>query len=193
MIGVLALQGGFAAHAQHLNALGAATVEVRLPADLAHCRALVLPGGESTTMLRLMKAFDLIEPLRQFCSRRPVLATCAGAILLAQKVSHPAQESLGLLPVAIERNAYGCQRESFEAVQNIPLWQIQGVPALFIRAPRFLSLEEGGERLQVLSSLDQDVTGVRMDNIIAVTYHPELCPDLSFHRAWLEREVGKPT
>jgi len=193
VIGVLALQGGFAAHAQHLHALGAQTMEVRLAADLARCRALVLPGGESTAMLRLMKAFDLFAPLRQFCSARPVLATCAGAILLAHKVSHPTQESLDLLPVAIERNAYGCQRESFEALQDIPLWHIRAVPALFIRAPRFLALEEGNQRVQVLSKLGQDITGVRMDNIIAVTYHPELCPDLSFHRAWLEREVGNRT
>ncbi|MCB1053091.1 MAG: pyridoxal 5'-phosphate synthase glutaminase subunit PdxT [Acidobacteria bacterium] len=190
MIGVLAVQGGFQAHLKTIQKLGVAAREVRLAEDLDACSALILPGGESTTMLKLLKAFNLMDPLRQFCLNgdNQVLATCAGAILLAQKVVHPEQESLGVLPVTIERNAYGCQRESFEAPISVPAWQLVDQPVYFIRAPKFLALGPG---VEVISSYEGDITGVSYRNLTAVTYHPELAEDPGFHQAWLQHNTQK--
>jgi len=185
MIGVLALQGGFRAHGAVLEKLGVANREVRTARDLDGLTGLIMPGGESTTMLKLMEAYDLFEPLDAFGrSGRPVLGTCAGSILMARRVVGREQRSFGWLPADIERNAYGCQRESFEATFDCPLWGLRGVTALFIRAPRFVKLGEG---VQVLSEWDGSATGVVYGNLTAVAYHPELSPDSRFHTAWLDR------
>lgn len=185
MIGILAVQGGFLAHQHILEQLGAPARLVKLPRHLEGLRGLILPGGESTTMLKLMEAFDLFEPLQAFGNQgHPVLGTCAGAILMCQKVNFRNQRNLGWIPASIDRNAYGSQQESFKVIHDVPLWELSDVPSLFIRAPRFVDI---GRDVAQLSHWEGDVTGVVYQNFTAVTYHPELGNDTRFHKAWLER------
>lgn len=186
MIGVLALQGGFAAHISCLDRLGIAHREVRLAKDLEGLQALIMPGGESTAMLKLMAAYELFQPLKDFGHKHPVLGTCAGAILMCASVRNADQKSLGFLPVEIDRNVYGSQRESFSQMVDLPPWQLKDVPSLFIRAPRFADLAPG---VTILSKAGDDITGVTYKHYTAVTYHPELCDDTRFHAAWYERQV----
>ncbi len=187
MIGVFAIQGGFAAHLKTLEKLGVTGREVRRADQLADCDGLILPGGESTTMLKLIKAFDLKSALDQFVAAgRPVLGTCAGAILVSERVIHPEQESLGWVPATIERNAYGSQVDSFTENQSCPAWSLDEYHALFIRAPRFTQV---GPETQVLTRLGEQITGVQYRNVTAITYHPELTDETRFHRAWLDHCV----
>jgi len=183
VIGVLALQGGFHAHREMLDRLGLTSVEIRLPEDLKGISGLILPGGESSTMLKLMERESLFSEVQELGKAGvPILGTCAGAILMCQKVINPSQKSLEFIPATIERNAYGSQRESFETEFNIPFWGLKNVHALFIRAPRLIEYQED---VQVLSRLNGDITGVRYKNYTAITYHPELTNDTQFHKAWL--------
>jgi 5'-phosphate synthase pdxT subunit len=178
--GVLALQGDFAAHAA---ALGGAR-EVRTAADVDACDVLVLPGGESTTLLRLLAGSGIEDAVRRLHARGGVLfGTCAGAILLARRVSNPAQPSWGLLDADVQRNAYGRQRESFEAVLTPPH------PAVFIRAPRFTRLGPG---VEVLARLGDDPVLVREGRVFAATYHPEMTDDRSVHRLVLAAAAARP-
>lgn len=177
MIGVLALQGGFAAHAAVLEGLGADVREVRVPADLERLDALVLPGGESTTMMLGIEREGLAEPLAEFIrSGRPVLATCAGAIILDD--AH-----LGLIDLTCARNAYGGQVHSFEA--DLDVDGVAGEPfrGVFIRAPRFTRI---GENLSVLAANDGEPVVVRDGNVLAMSFHPELAPDDRIHARFLE-------
>lgn len=188
MIGVLALQGGFAAHEACLQRLDLAHCQVRLAKDLQGLHALILPGGESTTILKLMEAFELAKPLRDIAlSGIPILGTCAGAILMCRDIHNHDQSSLGLIPAAIDRNAYGSQRESFSQTVDCPLLGLHDLPALFIRAPRFVSLGKG---VQVLSRHDDHITGLVYNRLTAVTYHPELGNDDRFHEAWYSHFVA---
>jgi 5'-phosphate synthase pdxT subunit len=188
-IGVLALQGDFEAHDRVLGALGVATAEVRRPHQLERLDGLVLPGGESTTLLNLMQDGPWFEELRRFHDRGgAILATCAGAILLSREVRDPAQPSLGLLDAAIRRNGYGRQVDSFEA--DIEVDGFDGpLHAVFIRAPRFLELGPG---VGVLARLGSDGLApaepvlVRQGKIMAGTFHPELTDDARLHRQFLE-------
>jgi 5'-phosphate synthase pdxT subunit len=167
VVGVLALQGGFAAHARALAAAGLGARLVRAPEDLRDLGGLVLPGGESTTQLRLLARHGLEAPLRAFVAAgAPVLATCAGLILAAAAVEGPAQASYGFLDVTVARNAWGRQVDSFEAVAD------DGATALcFIRAPRILRV---GPRVEVLATLDGEPVMVRQANVTGATFHPEL-------------------
>lgn len=179
--GVLALQGDFAAHAAVLRGLGESVQEVRRCADLDGLRALVLPGGESTALLRLMADAPWFEALRAFhAGGGAILGTCAGAILLARSVS-PAQPSLGLLEAAVARNGYGRQAESFEATLDAPGFP-GGLPGVFIRAPRFTQL---GPRVEVLARLDGEPVLVRQGRLLAATFHPEIAGDDRVHRLFL--------
>jgi len=178
-VAVLALQGDFAAHAAALAAHGLSAVEVRTAAQLGARRpaALVLPGGESTTMLRLMEGTGLQEAITAWVAAGvPVLATCAGVILLARQVRNPAQPSLGLLDVTVERNSYGRQLAS--AV--VPLRTAPGcgleepcLEGVFIRAPRIVQVGDG---VEVLAWRGADPVLVRQQNLLATTFHPELSP-----------------
>lgn len=184
-IGVLALQGGFQAHIDKLEQIGVETTEVRLPKHLGSCQGLILPGGESTTMLKLIYAYDLWDPLQEFSrEKKPILGTCAGAILMAEKVNFKNQASFGWIPVSIDRNAYGSQVQSFKTTLDCPLWNLSNIPAFFIRAPKFTELGEG---VSVLSESDEGVNGIEFQHFSAVTYHPELGDETRFHQAWLER------
>ena len=174
-VGVLALQGDFEAHRKALADRGVESVEVRTPSDLDGLAGLVLPGGESTTMLKLMESTGLDERLEVLVRDGvPVLATCAGVILLAREVTNPPQRSLGLLDVAVERNAYGRQLESavvdleVDAEAELPTPKLEGV---FIRAPR---VTEVGALVRVLARRGRDPVLLRQGNVLAATFHPEL-------------------
>ncbi len=176
VVGVLALQGDFAAHARVLTEEGAEAREVRTAADLEGLDGLILPGGESTTIGMGMEREGLAEPLRELVrSGRPVLATCAGLIMLDR-------EHLGLLDVTARRNAFGRQLHSFEA--DLELDGLGPLRAVFIRAPW---VDDQGDEVEVLAAVDGHPVAVRQGNILAVAFHPELTDDRSLHRWLLER------
>jgi pyridoxal 5'-phosphate synthase pdxT subunit len=176
LVGVLALQGGFEAHAEALRELGAHVREVRTPEDLDGLDALVIPGGESTTIGLGVEREGLAVPLADFVqSGRPVLGTCAGMIMLDR-------EHLGLLDISVRRNAFGRQLASFEAELDF-----EGEPlhAVFIRAPW---VEEAGEDVEVLAEVDGHPVAVRQGNVLAVAFHPELTGERRLHK-WLVDRV----
>lgn len=181
-IGVLALQGDFREHARMLRDLGVEVVEVRLPSDLAAVDGLVIPGGESTTIGKLLRTFELMEPLRRrIAEGMPVYGTCAGAIVLAKDVSAQGvdQPVLGMMDVGIRRNAFGRQTESFEAEVPIPALGDRPYHAVFIRAP---VIESVGPGVEVLGSLaDGTIVAAKQGNLLATSFHPELTDDGRFH------------
>ena len=185
-LGVLALQGAFARHAEALASLGHRVRLVREPGDLAAVQGLVLPGGESTVQLELIRRNRLEAPLLDLVrAGQPVLATCAGLILLAHAVSKPAQRSFDVLDVDVARNAYGRQLDSFEALSDEPLPGGRGAPSeplrlVFIRAPR---IERVGPGVEVLARHGGEPVLVRQRNVTAATFHPELTADLRVHDA----------
>jgi 5'-phosphate synthase pdxT subunit len=184
-VGVLALQGAFREHALVLQALGAHPVELRSPVDVAGVDALVLPGGESTTMSLLLDSSGLRQALAaRLDDEVAVLATCAGLILLAATVlgGRPDQQGFGLLDLVVARNGYGRQVDSFEAA--IPVAALSGgpFPAVFIRAPVVTSTGKG---VEVLATVDDDPVLVRQGRILAATFHPELSGDLRIHQLFL--------
>jgi 5'-phosphate synthase pdxT subunit len=183
-IGILALQGDFEAHRKALERAGARGVEVRTAAELDRVDGLVLPGGESTTMLKLLRIEDLFEPLRRFGERRPIFGTCAGAILLASRVTSPEQESLGLMDIDVERNGYGRQLNSHVAL----LEDAEGGPleAVFIRAP---IIRRVGPSARVLARYHGDPVLVEQGRHLAATFHPELTADTRVH-AWFVKMVS---
>jgi 5'-phosphate synthase pdxT subunit len=186
-IGVVALQGGFEAHVRMLHGLGVETLEVRRPQALERLDGLVLPGGESSTLLNLMQDGPWFEGLRRFHGRGgAVLATCAGTILLCREVRDPAQPSLGLLDAVIRRNGYGRQVDSFEAKVEVAGLDTPLV-GVFIRAPRFLELGPG---VDVLARLGGEPVLVRQGMIWAGTFHPELTDDSRLHRQFVELAAG---
>jgi pyridoxal 5'-phosphate synthase pdxT subunit len=173
-IGVLALQGDFAAHGCALERAGLAPRAVRSPADLVGLRGIVLPGGESTTQLRLLDRHGLQEPLRAFvASGAPVLATCAGLVLAARTVESPSQPSFGFLDVALARNAWGRQLHSFEARADDGSLEL-----LFIRAPRILRVGQG---VEVLATFQGEPVMVRQGAVVGATFHPELVEEAPVH------------
>lgn len=181
-IGVLAIQGDYGAHAEALAEAGAIAVEVRKPEELKGLDGLVLPGGESTTMLKFLERRHLFGELKHFCSTHPVFGTCAGAILLARKVTNPAQTSLGLLDAVVERNAYGRQIDSSIELSESALGG-EKLEMVFIRAPRIL---EVGPEVDVLAKRDGRPTLVREGKVMAATFHPELSRDRRVHKAFVD-------
>ena len=184
-VGVLALQGDIAAHARALVDAGAEAQLVRVPGDLAGIEALVLPGGESTAMLRGLERDGLEPALRAFLeSGRPVLGTCAGAILLAREVRGPAQRSLAAVDISIERNAYGTQADSFvcTAETDDPDSPFAGLECVLIRAPRIVRV---GEDVKVHARVKSEPALVASGRIWAAIFHPELTRDTRVQRAWL--------
>jgi len=178
-VAVLALQGDFEAHRRALADAGVESFEAKRPADLAGAEGLVIPGGESTTLWKFFEAEPWEEAFTAFAATgRPVLGTCAGAIVLAREVTHPTQRGLGLIDIGVERNAYGRQAESFVADVSAPA--LGGpLPAVFIRAPR---IRRVGPGVEVLATHDGEPVLVRQGNVSAATFHPELTPDRRLHR-----------
>jgi len=188
-VGVLALQGDFAAHQAALARAGARAVEVRDAEDLRRIHGLVIPGGESTTMLKLLHYDHLLEPLVEFAREKPVFGTCAGAILLAREVSHPSQESFGVMDIAVERNGYGRQLDSRVAeVEPEADFTARTAPgpleAVFIRAP---IIRKVGPRTKVLVRYNGDPVLVEEGHHLAATFHPELTSDSRIHQLFLEK------
>jgi 5'-phosphate synthase pdxT subunit len=183
-IGVLALQGGFAAHAEALSALGHDAVLVRTAMDLDACAGLVLPGGESTVHLRLLAREGLEAPLAAFvASGRPVLATCAGLVLAAARVLDPEQRSFAFLDVTVRRNAWGRQLASFEATDDTGT-----LPVVAIRAPRITRV---GPSVRVLATLQGEPILVREGNVTGATFHPELTKNLTVHASVFGARTAK--
>jgi 5'-phosphate synthase pdxT subunit len=185
-VGVLALQGDYAAHAAALAGVGAEAVEVRKAEQLGGLDGLILPGGESTTVLRFLDRHRLFDHLAEFCGRKPVFGTCAGAILLAREVRNPAQRSLGLLDAVVERNAYGRQIDSaiLTAQTELPGGPLEMV---FIRAPRMI---EVGPGVEVLARREGFPVLVRQGKVMAATFHPELADDRRVHRLFVETALA---
>jgi 5'-phosphate synthase pdxT subunit len=185
-IGVLALQGAFIEHIHKLRQLGIQAVEVRLPQDLQGLDGLIIPGGESTTIGKLMVSYDLMEPIRRFAARNAVWGTCAGMILMAKEVGRD-QPVLGLMDIVVERNAFGRQIDSFEAelsVEVLKEGRTKPFPAIFIRAPR---LVEARPPAQVLARLaDGTAVAAAAGRLLVTSFHPELSHDLRFHDYFLE-------
>ena len=185
-VGILAVQGDFAAHAEMLRSLGAEAVDVRTVADLVACDGLVLPGGESTTQLKFLQEGGLFDAIREFAAEKPVFGTCAGAILLATDVRHPVQESLGLLEMTVVRNAYGRQLASdvffgWSKLQPAPMEMV------FIRAP---VIEKLGPGIEVLAEYGGKPVLVQKENLLAATFHPELTTDRRVHKAFVDLVIA---
>ena len=185
-IGVLAIQGDYSAHAEALMEAGAEPVEVRNPAELDQLDGLILPGGESTTILKFLERRGLFESLKEFAGKRPVFGTCAGAILLAREVRHPKQRSLEALDAVVERNAYGRQIDSTILTEPTSL---PGPPLemVFIRAPRFV---ETGSEVEVLARREGSPVLIRQGDLLAATFHPELSTDRRIHRLFVETVIA---
>ena len=186
-IGVLALQGDFEAHEAALARAGAAPSQVRTAEDLEKIDGLVIPGGESTTMLKLLHIENLFEPLKKFGREKPIFGTCAGAILLANEVANPKQESLGLMDITVERNAYGRQLDS----RIVPLdpedrerLAENDIEAVFIRAP---IIRRVGNGVKVLAKYQDDPVLVEQGRHLVATFHPELTKDPRIHRLFVEK------
>jgi 5'-phosphate synthase pdxT subunit len=181
-IGVLALQGDFALHVRALRRCGAdvEVVEVRKPEQLEGLDGLIMPGGESTTLLKLMDTWGFVPALEKFHgSGRPIFGTCAGLILLAREVTSPSQFSLGFIDVGVERNAYGRQRESFQAAGTARLdGDERAIDMVFIRAPR---IRRVGEGVQTLARHHGEAVMARQGSILVATFHPELTDDPAVH------------
>ena len=189
-IGVLALQGAFVEHIALLRRLDVEAFPVRLPRELEGLDGLVIPGGESTTIGRLMKEYDLMTPLRRLAKEGfPMMGTCAGMILLAKQVSGIDVEPLGAMDIAVRRNAFGRQVDSFETDLEIPVIGESPFHAVFIRAP---FIESVGDGVEVLARLP-DGTGVaaRQGNMLALAFHPELTDNLRLHEYFLSIVRGE--
>jgi len=189
-VGVLALQGDFEAHQKALQQAGAEAIPVRTAEQLEQVEGLIIPGGESTTMLKLLRAENLIEPLKHFAEVKPVFGTCAGAILLASKVTNPAQESLNVVDIDVERNAYGRQLDSrvarIDAAPGLAQSDAasENFEAVFIRAP---VIRRVGEGVRVLARFRGDPVLVEQGRHLVATFHPELTADRSLHKLFLEK------
>ncbi|MFM7231202.1 MAG: pyridoxal 5'-phosphate synthase glutaminase subunit PdxT [bacterium] len=184
-VGVLAVQGDFALHAAALAEVGCTPVRVSLPEHLEGLEAMVLPGGESSTMLRLLDSTGLRAPLERFVRTRPVLGTCAGLILLAREADRLPRPTLGALDVRVERNAWGRQVHSFAAAVDAPALG-GAVDGVFIRAPR---IRRVGAGVEVFARYRGEPVGVRQGHVAAIAFHPELTGDRRLH-AWFVREVA---
>jgi 5'-phosphate synthase pdxT subunit len=178
-VAVLALQGDFEAHRRALGDIGVESFEAKRPGDLAVAAGLIIPGGESTTLWKFFEAEPWEEAFRAFAaSGRPILGTCAGAIVLAREVSNPPQKGLGLVDISVERNAYGRQLDSF--IGEVACEALGGpLPAVFIRAPR---IRRVGPGVEVLAEQGGEPVLVRQGNVVAATFHPELTADRRLHR-----------
>ena len=184
MIGLLGLQGDYAAHGRMLEALGVESRVVKKPEQLAAIDGLIFPGGESTTLIKLMDSWDWWAPLEDFAAAKPLFGTCAGMILLAKGVSNPPQKSLALIDIDVERNGYGRQIDSFEETGSFDAnGQTRELPMVFIRAPR---ISRVGEGVEVLAKCRGDVVMAKQANVLVASFHPELTDDLAVHRHFVE-------
>jgi pyridoxal 5'-phosphate synthase pdxT subunit len=189
-IGVLALQGAFIEHIQVLQAMGVDTIPIRLPQELAACDGLIIPGGESTTISRLMRIYELDKPIKNMAlGGFPVWGTCAGLILMSRSLTDADAIPLKLMDIAVRRNGFGRQKDSFDARLTIDVLGAKPFPGVFIRAP---VIDRVGPTVKILSRLpDGTVTAVRQDKLLACAFHPELTRDARFHHYFMDIITGK--
>ena len=188
-VGVLALQGDFAEHMKSLETIGAKPTEVRLPGDLVDIDALIIPGGESTTIARLMDVFGLTKGIKgRVKDGMPAWGTCAGMIVLARSLVEDRPQPLGLMDIRVQRNAYGRQIDSFETEIPVPALGEKSFRAVFIRAP---AIEEIGSAVETIACLeDGQVVAAREGNVLVTAFHPELTSDTRFHSYFLSMDAG---
>ena len=187
-VGVLALQGAFVEHEQVIRSLGHEVVRVRLPEHLEQIDRLVIPGGESTTIGKLLVAYGLVDPIKERARREmPIWGTCAGMILLAQRITDgrpEGQPALKLMDITARRNAFGRQLDSFEANLVVPTLGLPSFPAVFIRAPR---IDAVGKDVETIATLeDGTIVAARQGRLLVTSFHPELTGDDRFHRLFLD-------
>ncbi len=188
-IGVLALQGDFEAHQRVLDRLGVANVQVRTAEQLAAVDGLILPGGESTTLIRLIRDFRMEDALREFHRRgKAIFGTCAGSILAAREIENSEQFRFGFIDITVRRNGYGRQVDSFERDIEVPALGGEPLHAVFIRAPKIL---KAGKAVTVLARLDDSIVAARHGPVLVTTFHPELTEDERLHRFFVEQVVGR--
>ena len=187
-IGILALQGAFVEHMVALRQLAVEASPIRLPSELSDLDGLIIPGGESTSMLKLMQDFNLAQPLREMAQTGfPIWGTCAGMICLAKEIANSNMETLAVMDMVVRRNAFGRQTDSFETELPVPVLGDSPFPAIFIRAPIIGSVDS---QVEILARLTNGtVVAAKQGNVIAAAFHPELSDDLRFHRYFL-RIVG---
>lgn len=184
VIGVLSLQGAFAKHMAMLQSLGVCAIDVRKPDDLAVCQGLIIPGGESTTMMRQIDFIKFADALKEFAKQKPLFGTCAGLILMSQKIIADSLKPFGLIEVDVERNAFGRQYESFSANLEVKLFdQAVSIPAVFIRAPR---IRHYSEKVEVLSTFEQEPVLVKQGFHLGATFHPELTHSSDIHKFFVK-------
>lgn len=183
-IGVLSLQGGVIEHINHIKALGADAIEVKSPTQLNDLDGIILPGGESTTMGKLLRERDMLNPLKNKISKGlPVWGTCAGMILLAKEIDNDNRRHLEVMDIKVKRNAYGCQIDSFRVNELIEKISDKPIPLVFIRAPYIVAT---GDNVEVIHKIEGNVVAARQGNILATSFHPELSEDLTFHNFFLK-------
>lgn len=183
-IGVLGFQGAIAEHTYHIEKLGHEAVNVKYPGQLDEIDGLILPGGESTTIGKLLVRTGMLQPLKkQIEEGFPVWGTCAGMILLAKELVNDPTRHLCTMDITVKRNAYGTQIDSFDTMQSIPAVSAHPVPLVFIRAPYITSV---GEKVGILCQVDRHIVAAREKNMLATSFHPELTEDSSFHRYFAE-------
>lgn len=185
-VGILSFQGDVREHARAFQRLGAEVFQLKSPEQMNEADAVSFPGGESTTIYRFLKSEGFVEYFSQKDQFPPIFATCAGAILLAREVRPNLVKGLGLIDIEVERNAYGRQRESFEADITLEFSPEKPFRAVFIRAPKITGLGEG---VEVLARLGDDPVLVRSDRVLVATFHPELVDDLRIHRYFVDNFV----
>lgn len=183
-IGVLSLQGGVIEHINHIKALGEMAVEVKSADDITDLDGIILPGGESTTMGKLLRERNMMEPLKnKIINGLPVWGTCAGMILLARGIDNDTRQHLEVMDIKVRRNAYGSQLDSFIKTECIRKVSNKSIPLVFIRAPYIV---ETGENVDILHRIDGNIVAARQENMLATSFHPELSEDLTFHSYFLE-------
>ena len=189
-IGVLALQGAFAEHIAVLRRLKVEALPIRLPRELIGMDGLIIPGGESTSINRLMLNYDLLSEIRKLAKNGlPIFGTCAGMILLAREISDSDVEPIGVMDIVVRRNAFGRQKDSFETELLIPALGEKPFPGVFIRAPL---IEQVNGKVEVLARLDDGtIVAARQGKLLAAAFHPELTSDLRFHQYFLDLVDGK--
>jgi len=190
-IGILALQGDFALHQIALNRLNIESVQIRKPSQLQVCDGLIIPGGESTTLIKLLRNINLIEPIREFARKRPIFGTCAGSILLSTQILNHSMESLGLICASIERNAYGRQVDSFVNTLKLDLnGKVSNFEGIFIRAPKIRSV---GPNVKVLGLTrggllaEESIVLAENERILIATFHPELTENGLVHQYFIDK------
>jgi 5'-phosphate synthase pdxT subunit len=187
-IGVLALQGAFVEHIRMFSALNTEALPIRIPSELDRLDALVIPGGESTTISKLLYDYELLTPIRKLAHEGfPLFGTCAGMILLAKKADDLDFDPIGVLDIEVKRNAYGRQTDSFEADLPIPSLGNEPFPGIFIRAPIIERVNPG---VEILCQLHNNIVAVKQGRAVACSFHPELTDDLRFHRYFLGLITG---